>query len=57
MIEELIKKYDGYYDKFGNWYPNRVIEKKSHPQTAMHRPLTNEELNQIVKDSQNNGKR
>ena len=28
--------------------------KKSHPQTAMHRPLTDVELNKIVSDSQKN---
>ena len=28
MQEELIRKHDGYYDKFGNWFPKRLIEKK-----------------------------
>jgi len=28
MNEKLIKKDDGYYDKFGNWYPKHLIENK-----------------------------
>ena len=27
MQEELIRKHDGYYDKFGNWFPKSLIEK------------------------------
>jgi hypothetical protein len=28
MNEDLIRKYDGYYDKYGNWFPKRLIEQK-----------------------------
>jgi len=28
MNEDLIKKEDGYYDKYGNWFPKSLIEGK-----------------------------
>jgi len=27
MNDELIRKHDGYYDKYGNWFPKRLIER------------------------------
>ena len=27
MNEDLTRKHDGYYDKFGNWFPKSLIEK------------------------------